>query len=616
MNDLSNPILKIRKTYLIICLILLFFNVANSQNEDYELPYSEGFEKNTFEWTTFPDGWKRVKYAKDSLDSSIVAEDGEYFLSLQVKGNINCQLVSPLFSCLEGVSSQFSFSYSTVSIDNLKISLLVQTNGDSWEKVWSKSVINTAWQEQSVNLSQFAGQSFRLKIEITGYSESESFICFDNIGLLSSFSKVGRDTLLSDKSTALITDKTLLSPISSRGYSLGAGLNNMQLKSTSISPDTGVDIFNSGNYDVYQYTITGETTEILNARRSQYNYSIFQVNAPETNPNESTLALMNELGTSGAEFMDLYNMSYSGASQFGIRLQKRGAGVLKPFVIDFFDGTTNTRVFQTESSKYSTFYGGLGLEGSFFSIKSNGDGYTYSGIELESSESTTSKLWQIVHKQDIPNALSFNFHNGTSWTFPLLILANGHILAGTFSDSGDKINVNGAINATGYKVDGSLLNVNHLSSGDAQADQVPVADGAGGIAWQRLSGGGETSVWTSNSGTISYNDGDVSIGTNAIPHNLYVPGKIYASEVKVLASVPVPDYVFEKSYQLTTLDELENYLEENKHLPGIPSGKEIETDGFSLSEMNLLLLKKVEELTLYVINQQKEIEELKKKCNK
>ena len=602
-----------KKIYLAFFFILYFFNIAISQKVVSEFPYSESFEKNTFNWITSPNEWKRVKNIKENSDSGIVAKDGEYFLTLQNKGNLDCTLISPTFFLSKSASSQFSFSYNVASSENSKISLFIEANETNWTEVWSKSVVSTGWQEQPVDLSQFAGESIKLRIQIICYSKLESSICIDNIEILSFASKIGNEAALLDRLSSPSIDKTLVSPISSRGYSFGntssANQKTMQLKSTSITPDSVVNVFNTGNYDMYQYTIEEETTEILNARRSQDTYSIFQVNAPESSPYESTLALMNELGTTGAEFMDLYNMSYPEATQFGIRLQKRGTGAFKPFVIDFDDGITNTKVFQTESNQYSTFFGGLGLVGNFFSIKSSGDGYTYAGIELKSSEETTSKLWQIVHKQDIPNALSFNFHNGTSWTFPFMILGNGHILAGTFTDSGDKVNVNGTINAIGYKINGSLLNVNNLSSGNASTNQVPVADGSGGIDWQTMTGG----VWTNSSGIISYNNGDVSIGTNVDPHNLYTSGKVYASEVLVQATVPIPDYVFDEDYNLRSLQELKKFIEKNKHLPEIPSADEVGAKGVDLGKMNLLLLKKVEELTLYILRQEEKIEELETK---
>lgn len=75
----------------------------------------------------------------------------------------------------------------------------------------------------------------------------------------------------------------------------------------------------------------------------------------------------------------------------------------------------------------------------------------------------------------------------------------------------------------------------------------------------------------------------------------------------------VPDYVFENSYDLMTLEELEQFVKKNHHLPEIPSAQQIEKEGFNLADNQLKLLKKVEELTLYIIEQQKELDSMKKK---
>jgi len=74
-----------------------------------------------------------------------------------------------------------------------------------------------------------------------------------------------------------------------------------------------------------------------------------------------------------------------------------------------------------------------------------------------------------------------------------------------------------------------------------------------------------------------------------------------------------PDNVFEPNYNLLPLKELEQYILKNKHLPGVPTQNEISKDGMDVYEMNAILLKKVEELTLYVIEQQKQIEQLENK---
>jgi hypothetical protein len=91
-------------------------------------------------------------------------------------------------------------------------------------------------------------------------------------------------------------------------------------------------------------------------------------------------------------------------------------------------------------------------------------------------------------------------------------------------------------------------------------------------------------------------------------------GKVYATEVNVmLASTPFPDYVFEADYKLMSLNELSQFISNNKHLPGVPSAQEVANNGSSVNvgEMQIILLKKVEELTLYMLELQKENERLK-----
>jgi hypothetical protein len=106
--------------------------------------------------------------------------------------------------------------------------------------------------------------------------------------------------------------------------------------------------------------------------------------------------------------------------------------------------------------------------------------------------------------------------------------------------------------------------------------------------------------------------GRVGIGTASPDAQLTVKGDIHTREVRVDMNGAVgPDYVFEKEYSLLPLRELESYINQHKHLPEIPSAKQMEEEGINLKEMNLLLLKKVEELTLYVIELKRENDNLK-----
>lgn len=99
------------------------------------------------------------------------------------------------------------------------------------------------------------------------------------------------------------------------------------------------------------------------------------------------------------------------------------------------------------------------------------------------------------------------------------------------------------------------------------------------------------------------NNGNIGIGMNNPLHRLDVNGTIHSKEVKVDLDFPAPDYVFEPAYNLPSLDSVASYIKTHKHLPEIPSAKEMEANGINLSEMNMLLLKKVEELTLYIIRE-------------
>lgn len=114
--------------------------------------------------------------------------------------------------------------------------------------------------------------------------------------------------------------------------------------------------------------------------------------------------------------------------------------------------------------------------------------------------------------------------------------------------------------------------------------------------------------------TVSNNcivNGKVGIGSANPDQKLTVKGKIHAEEVIVDLAVPA-DYVFQPSYKLRPLSEVEQYVKTNSHLPEIPSAKEIVQNGLSIGEMQNKLLQKVEELTLYVIQQQKKIGQLEK----
>lgn len=100
--------------------------------------------------------------------------------------------------------------------------------------------------------------------------------------------------------------------------------------------------------------------------------------------------------------------------------------------------------------------------------------------------------------------------------------------------------------------------------------------------------------------------GRVGIGTTSPDEMLTVNGKIHAREVIVDLNV-LADYVFEPDYDLMPLHKVEQFVQTNKHLPGIPSVSEVKNNGLSMGDMQNKLLQKIEELTLYMIEQGKTI---------
>jgi len=108
-------------------------------------------------------------------------------------------------------------------------------------------------------------------------------------------------------------------------------------------------------------------------------------------------------------------------------------------------------------------------------------------------------------------------------------------------------------------------------------------------------------------------DGTVGIGTkNTQGYKLAVNGSAIFTKVRIRNYAAWPDYVFKKDYKLPGLDSLEKYIQVNQHLPGIVSAASAGNEGIDLADDQALLLKKIEELTLYVIEEHKQMEKLKK----
>jgi hypothetical protein len=281
----------------------------------------------------------------------------------------------------------------------------------------------------------------------------------------------------------------------------------------------------------------------------------------------------------------------------------------------------------------------LAIKGDFnIGLEPSAGGPTYFYITTNSANNiigvnarTRYGLWDIPDPSKPSSFIDFSTYNvnnpyyggiafftrglGTSGigTEKMVLLNSGNVGIGTTTPRG-KFDVDGA---------GDIYLSDDVNAGTAQSIFLPghiyiSPYNEGNISYlqaRRADNSGTTSLRlrTYNAGSLTEamhieGNGNVGIGTTNPNQKLTVNGTIYGKEVKVDLNVPGPDYVFEPTYNLPSLTEIETYIKANKHLPEVPSAKEMEANGINLSEMNILLLKKVEELTLHLIEQKKENE--------
>jgi hypothetical protein len=201
---------------------------------------------------------------------------------------------------------------------------------------------------------------------------------------------------------------------------------------------------------------------------------------------------------------------------------------------------------------------------------------------------------------------------------------------GTFSNTNMRIFCNGQSNMLMASATGAVGVGVNLDDPQFQLDianRIRIRSGAGGstagvwlnnpnnsatIAFMGVADNVTAGFYGNVSGwglVMNTNTGNVGIGTLNPTYKLSVNGDIRSKEVVVESGWA--DYVFDKNYKLKSLDDVEKFITQNKHLPNIPSAKEIGEKGLHLGDIQKRMMEKIEELTLYVIELKKEIEYLK-----
>jgi len=348
-----------------------------------------------------------------------------------------------------------------------------------------------------------------------------------------------------------------------------------------------------------------------------------------------------------------------GTTTPGNRLRVNGSTTSSQHVLSAgtnYSGNVHIRAvegFSTPAIGYGV--GGYFLAG-FRGVQAYGSGGTASGtvigVEAEATGSAGTRIGILGRATGGATNWAGYFDQGNVYTENNLYVT-GSVGIGT-SSPGNKLRVNGSTTSSQHVFSAGTNYIGNVQIRAVEGFSTPASGyGIGGYFWAGSKGVEATGSGGSYSGTVIgvqgsatgtngtrtgiygtatggstnwagyFDQGNVyvanqlRIGADALGgvpgYTLMVDGKVIAEEMRVQLSFEWPDYVFEEHYHLPSLSEVESFIQEAKHLPNIPTAKDVKENGLLLGEMQKRMMEKIEELTLYVIDLDKQNQSLVKK---
>lgn len=374
------------------------------------------------------------------------------------------------------------------------------------------------------------------------------------------------------------------------------------------------------------------------ANNSAKAFEVIHYNSNSTSPIYSPLLTINKSGFIGIGIDPStdYNAMY--------RLRMRGNILLEsPWPNSDYGRSI---VANTSTGSLGLIAGTNGGDGSFITMAGN----TYDAQTNEHPGLITFNAYAAQASGNNDElAYSFMTYHGQQygWVTRMLMNKHGNIGIGanpstpTSPDGNYRLNIEGAVafepsSSTTYReiaarAENSGLNItSNTGWSDGSGILLNAKDNGGNIAFVATNGGNNNdpafTFWTNEFATdvmAIQKDGKVRIGsagvgTSSNNYKLFVETGIMTGRIKVATvnGAEWSDYVFDDAYKLKSLNDVAGFIAKNKHLPDVPSACDVEQNGYDVTKMDATLLQKIEELTLYIIQQQKQIDELNIKLNK
>lgn len=434
--------------------------------------------------------------------------------------------------------------------------------------------------------------------------------------------------------------------------SVGIGCSANDYYKLRIYCDTALDrqstlglinklIINDTKYGIYNRVLNGESTQFGIYNETKGNYS-----------SEKQLGIRNRvIGGTGINFGidNFLDGDTSGSIQYGINSYMLGGGYINYGVKNYLlgNGTENYGVYNsldgsssqgTQKGMVNYITGGKGYNyGIHNYLKTKGDLRSICSYNVMEDEGSYNNSFGI--RSDL---ITTSTNGGHKYGIYSYIMGNASSQADNYfgvystvntSGKGQKMGIAGIVNSDGEGVNygvyarvsssnsytkyGVYSHIHSTSDGNKYGIKSLVDINGVGTKYGVHSTAPGMTNWAGYFIGRGYFSEPVAIGTAdpspymlAVKGSVGIDGLIRADALEVI-DVTLPDYVFDKNYSLRSIEEVESYIKENHHLPEVPSAEEVKEKGLNVAEMNNVLLKKVEELTLYLIEQNKQLSELK-----